>query len=268
MNKINLKERKKNMKQILQEMYTFEEPKVALLVKKSKEDGYYSLIKRIGGYIITTIYNEDGNLEDTKTLYFDEHGKINEKIHKIKTYIPKEITLEQLSKIDFRYMHTTFAFDDESYDCEIKFCNFLDIYNILTQDFDIRRKMPEKLLNEEYIMNYKIIIYKYNTGRKEENNLEIELNSFTYDNLLERKVCDNTFLKYFDYNKDNLEDLSKFIADQVVDSIVNSKNKFGFKYKATVKKVEVAYLRKKNSENEMIEKQVLKFVNEKLKERD
>ena len=209
-----------------------------------------------------------GNLEDTKTLYFDEHGKINEKIHKIKTYIPKEITLEQLSKIDFRYMHTTFAFDDESYDCEIKFCNFLDIYNILTQDFDIRIKMPEKLLNEEYIMNYKIIIYKYNTGRKEENNLEIELNSFTYDNLLERKVCDNTFLKYFDYNKDNLEDLSKFIADQVVDSIVNSKNKFGFKYKATVKKVEVAYLRKKNSENEMIEKQVLKFVNEKLKERD
>ena len=69
MNKINLKERKKNMKQILQNVVNFEKPKVVLARYNSEK--HVPLLMEIGGYIIAMKYDEDSNICGTETVYFD-----------------------------------------------------------------------------------------------------------------------------------------------------------------------------------------------------
>lgn len=253
------------MKQILQEMRTFEEPKVALVKKQN-----YSLLKKIGGYIIITTYNEESVLEDTKTLYFDEHGVVDKEIVKIITYIPRGITLEQLSDIDFGnklcYIYNNNRHEFINY-------NFSDIVRVLMAKFGFEFEMPKKFFNKEHIIDFEVIISKPrdNNGGKYSPNLKINLYKLTYsETRFERDLCRDSIYVYYNYKKkDSLEhDLPKFISDHVVTSIINQKYRFDFKYRPVMKKITVS-LRKNESENEMIREQTLKFINERLeKERE
>lgn len=67
MNKINLKERKKNMKQILQNVVNFEKPKVVLARYNSEK--HVPLLMEIGGYIIAMKYDEDSNMWNRNSLF-------------------------------------------------------------------------------------------------------------------------------------------------------------------------------------------------------
>lgn len=251
-------------------MRTFEEPKVALVKKRNDKDDEFTLLREIGGYIITTTYNEEGVLGDTKTLYFDEHGVVDKEIVKIITCIPRGITLEQLSDIDFgdklHYIHNNDRYRFINY-------NFSDIVRILMTKFRFEFKMPEKFFNKEHIINFEVIISKLrdNNGGKYSPNLKINLFKLTYsETRFERDLCRDSIYVYYNYKKkDSLEhDLPESISDHVVTSIINQKYRFDFKYRPVIKKITVS-LRKNESENEMIENNTLKLINERLeKERD
>lgn len=147
------------MKQILQSMCNFEEDRVALILRKGNNDFDFC---NISGYIVNTIY-EDGNFVSTKTMFIDQRSVVNESIKCVKTYIPKNITLEKLvglldKKLD--YFGNICMDKARIVETEVEGYGLSDICEEL-KDLDVDIKFSnEKLRDKELILKYRLSIWE------------------------------------------------------------------------------------------------------------
>jgi hypothetical protein len=259
MNKINLKERKKNMKQILQNVVNFEKPKVVLARYNSEK--HVPLLMEIGGYIIAMKYDEDSNICGTETVYFDRFGKIDLGIQEIiMEFTPGEtMTLEELDKR---------LEDYSNYDLNGICYRLSDYYNTYygsvhfiqrLNELGINVKYPEKLYNENTTLGYTIIV------KKESDMLRITAVSKQYHNV-------GNFEEYrslFYYNLSKTVDSGKLIeivTDRIVSCAIYERNRLGFKYNIKINECIVRKVRKRITDNDKLEKLIKKSINDALKE--
>ena len=62
-------------KTILQNMYNFNEPKVALVLRKDSK-GCYDFVE-LNGYIVEMVYNEHGAFIKSRTFFIDKSETVN-----------------------------------------------------------------------------------------------------------------------------------------------------------------------------------------------
>lgn len=259
MNKINLKERKKNMKQILQNVVNFEKPKVVLARYNSEK--HVPLLMEIGGYIIAMKYDEDSNICGTETVYFDRFGKIDLGIQEIiMEFTPGEtITLEELDK----------RLEDQSnYSIEGICYGLSDYYNTyygsvnFTQrlnELGINIKYPENLYSENTTLGYTIIV------KKESDMLRITAISKQYHGIGNFEEYRSLF--YYDLNKTiDSGKLIECVTDKVVSYAIYERNRLGFKYNIKINECMVRQVRRRITDNDKLEKLIKKSINDALKE--
>lgn len=79
-------------KTILQNMYNFNEPKVALVSRKDSK-GCYDFVE-LNGYIVEMVYNEHGAFIKSRTFFIDKSETVNPGVEKVIEYIPRTLTVD------------------------------------------------------------------------------------------------------------------------------------------------------------------------------
>ena len=146
-------------KTILQNMYNFNEPKVALVLRKDSK-GCYDFVE-LNGYIVEMVYNEHGAFIKSRTFFIDKSETVNPGVEKVIEYIPRTLTVDQVVDILERLRQV--AEDD------VKELNYLRGYRInspkvcelLKTEFDINFEFSEDLYCKNTVLKYDLNVVTY-----------------------------------------------------------------------------------------------------------
>lgn len=210
-------------KTILQNMYNFNEPKVALVLRKDSK-GCYDFVE-LNGYIVEMVYNEHGAFIKSRTFFIDKSETVNPGVEKVIEYIPRTLTVDQVVDILERLRETITLEeldkrleDQSNYSIEGICYGLSDYYNTyygsvnFTQrlnELGINIKYPENLYSENTTLGYTIIV------KKESDMLRITAISEQYHGIGNFEEYRSLF--YYDLNKTvDSGKLIECVTDKVV----------------------------------------------------
>lgn len=237
---------------ILQNMYNFNEPRIALVSRKD-EKGCYNFIE-LSGYIVEMVYNEYGALLKSRTFFIDKSETVNPNIEKVIEYIPRTLTLGQVVDILDRLYQVA--------DGNIKELESLSGYQICSSEvcellkikFNINFEFSRDLYYGNTLLKYELNIFTY----EKYYSVEIETEDFDHS-ISEIKFSGNNF---FNLNLGKYDIFVQDIIEKLKSRIDKRREIFGFLHKYEITCTSVRLL-----EDERDEK-IMKLINEKLKKEE
>lgn len=248
-------------KTILQNMYNFSEPKVALVSRKDSE-GCYDFVE-LNGYIVEMIYNEHGAFIKSRTFFIDKSETVNLDIEKVIEYIPRTLTVDQVVDILERLLRV--AKDN------VKELNYLGKYRInspevcelLKTEFDINFEFSEDLYCENTVLKYNLSVVTY---KKDKDYCFVSIETKDFGHLVsEVKFLEsNPFYPYSeeeDYSR-RYDCFCRNLVEKLKSEINMRREVFGFLHDYDITCTSVDLLGDERDE------EIMKLINEKLKNKE
>lgn len=245
-------------KTILQNMYNFNEPKVALVLRKDSK-GCYDFVE-LNGYIVEMVYNEHGAFIKSRTFFIDKSETVNPGVEKVIEYIPRTLTVDQVVDILERLRQV--AEDD------VKELNYLRGYRInspkvcelLKTGFDINFEFSEDLYCKNTVLKYDLNVVTY---REDKDYCLASIETKDFDHLVsEVEFLDsNSFYPYSekeDYSR-RYDYFCRDLVEKLKSEINMRKEIFGFLHDYDITCTSVDLLGDERDE------ELMKLINEKLK---
>lgn len=248
-------------KTILQNMYNFNEPKVALVSRKDSK-GCYDFVE-LNGYIVEMVYNEHGAFIKSRTFFIDKSETVNPGVEKVIEYIPRTLTVDQVVDILERLRQV--AEDD------VKELNYLRGYRInspkvcelLKTEFDINFEFSEDLYCKNTVLKYDLNVVTY---REDKDYCLASIETKDFDHLVsEVEFLDSNSFYPYSEKEDYSRRYDYFCGDLVekLKSEINMRKEiFGFLHDYNITCTSVDLLGDERDEK------LMKLINEKLKNKE
>lgn len=248
-------------KTILQNMYNFNEPKVALVLRKDSKDCYDFV--ELNGYIVEMVYNEHGAFIKSRTFFIDKSETVNPGVEKVIEYIPRTLTVDQVVDILERLRQV--AEDD------VKELNYLRGYRInspkvcelLKTEFDINFEFSEDLYCKNTVLKYDLNVVTY---REDKDYCLASIETKDFDHLVsEVEFLDSNSFYPYSEKEDYSRRYDYFCGDLVekLKSEINMRKEiFGFLHDYDITCTSVDLLGDERDE------ELMKLINEKLKNKE
>lgn len=246
-------------KQILQNMYNFNEPKVALVSRRNCE-GCYDFAE-LSGYIIETVYNEHGAFLKSQTLFIDKSETINPDIEKVIEYIPRTLTIENVADI-LEKLYQEEENIVKELDCISGYwISSPEVCKLLKTGYNIDFKFSEDLYCENTVLKYDLWI---TTHEEDKDCCYAKIGTKNFDHSIsEVKFLEgNSFYPYSekeDYSK-RYDGFCRNIINKLKSEINKCREIFGFLHQYEITCTDVDLL------GDSRDKEIMKLINEKLKE--
>lgn len=248
-------------KTILQNMYNFNEPKVALVSRKDSE-GCYDFVE-LNGYIVEMVYNEHGAFIKSRTFFIDKSETVNPDIEKLIEYISRTLTVDQV--VDILKRLRRIAEDN------VKELNYLGKYRInspevcelLKTEFDINFEFSEDLYCKDTVLKYNLSVVTYS---KDKDYCYASIETENFDHLVSEVefLESNTFYPYSereDYSG-QYDYFCRNLVNKLKSEINMRREAFGFLHDYDITCTNVDLLGDERDE------EIMKLINEKLKNKE